>query len=122
MAHNPHYIAVLDEMREIHDRKNNDYADDDNPFSNFEGSARIAGVSVPQAFMVLIGVKVERLRQLLGGDKEANFESVDDTVLDLSVYSALLKAYLAREADGMISLNDLARTGLYVSDFGPSDG
>ncbi|MEM4460760.1 MAG: nucleotide modification associated domain-containing protein [Nanopusillaceae archaeon] len=34
--------------------------------------------------------KVERLKNLYWGDKEPNFESVEDNMLDLIVYSILL--------------------------------
>jgi hypothetical protein len=45
-------------------------------------------------FRVLIGVKMARLDELLKG-KAPNHESADDSVLDLSVYSALWASYRA---------------------------
>jgi hypothetical protein len=38
-------------------------------------------------------VKVARLTQLIANTKSANFESIDDTILDLMNYAGLLKAY-----------------------------
>jgi hypothetical protein len=105
MSRNPKFDAYLENMREIHDKKNSDYADDANPYSNFEGAARIAGVTVDTVFHVLLGVKMERLRQLVSG-KEPNFESLDDTVLDLANYAALWGSYRAEEpvADEWLSV------------------
>ena len=89
---NPHFNAVLQAMSAIHERKNKDYADDNNPYSNFEGAARLAGVSVDTVFHIMLGIKMERLRQLVSG-KEPNFETLDDTLLDLANYAALWLSY-----------------------------
>jgi hypothetical protein len=96
MAQNPHFLQALDRMRDVHDRKNNDYAADDNPYSNFEGVAQLTGLSVEQVFFTLIGIKAERLKQLLSG-KEVNFESKEDSVLDLAVYAALWLSWLDKQ-------------------------
>ena len=90
-------LAVFDRMRATVESKANDYADDANVYSNFEGAAHLAGITVDEVFMVLIGVKVERLRQLMSG-KEANHEAIDDTRLDLANYAALWQGYSEQEA------------------------
>lgn len=95
----PYFQDTIDTMAAVHDSKNEDYADDGNPFSNFEGAAKTAGVSVDVVFQVMIGIKMERLRQLTSG-KEANHESLMDTVLDLANYAAIWYAYkLSRGAE-----------------------
>jgi hypothetical protein len=93
---NPLFNAVLDRMREVHDKKNHDYADDDNPFSNFEGAARMSGLSAEQVLHVMMSIKLERLRQLVSG-KEPNFEGVEDTLLDLANYAAIWLAYRLKD-------------------------
>jgi hypothetical protein len=95
---NPYFNAVLDRMRETHDRKNQDYADDDNPYSNFEGAAKLTGLNVEQVFAVLIGIKVERLRQMISG-KVPNYEKADDTLLDIANYSSLWLSYRDKMAE-----------------------
>ena len=85
-------MKVLDEMGQVVLAKSMDYASRGNVFSNFEKSAEIAGITVEQVFLTLIGVKIARLTELYSG-KEPNYESIDDTLLDLSNYSALLIAY-----------------------------
>ena len=93
MASNPKFHALLTQMAEIHDRKNHDYAQDGNPYSNFESAAATAGCGVDTVFAVLIGIKLARLQVLLGAGKEPNNESEQDSRLDLAVYSALWASY-----------------------------
>jgi len=88
MSRNPRFDAYLEHMHEIHEGKNADYSDDSNPYSNFEGTAELTGLTTEQVFHVQLGNKMERLRQLMSG-KEPNHESLDDTILDLAVYAAL---------------------------------
>ena len=94
-------IAVFDEMQEVVESKAHDYAKNDNVFSNFEFAADVAGVTVEQEFAVMIGTKVARLRELLGG-KTPNNESIDDTLLDLSNYAALCIAWRRQQEDRWI--------------------
>lgn len=79
-------------MAHVHDAKNSDYADDGNPYSNFELAATMAGCPVDTVFRVLIGVKMARLDELLKG-KTPKHESIEDSLLDLSVYAALWASY-----------------------------
>jgi hypothetical protein len=92
VSQNPKFDAQLDAMRAIHDAKNHDYAKESNPYSNFEMAARVAGCSVDTVFRVLIGVKLARLDELLKG-KEPKHENIDDSLLDLSTYTALWASY-----------------------------
>lgn len=75
------------------ERKNNDYAKSTDAFSNFKYCASMAGITVEQVFMVFLAVKYARLQELLSG-KEAQNESLQDTLLDLSNYSDLLNIYM----------------------------
>lgn len=92
---NPKFAALLDEMAGLHDRKNADYANDGNPYSNFEQAAIVAeGFSgVDAVFAALIGVKLARLRELTSAGKTPNNESIADTRTDLAMYAALWASY-----------------------------
>jgi hypothetical protein len=92
MAQNPAFRALLTRMGELHDKKNHDYAQDNNPYSNFEEAAANAGCSVDTVFRVLIGIKQARLKELLAG-KVPNNEGIEDTKLDLTMYCALWVSY-----------------------------
>ena len=90
---NPKFHAALKRMAEVHNKKSSDYANDENRYQNFEDAAATAGVDVEEAFLVLIGVKLARLRELKKSGKPPSNESVQDTRLDLAVYSTLLLSY-----------------------------
>lgn len=95
MGRNPKFDMLLDEMRELHDKKNHDYAKDDDPLSNFTEAAEVAKgfTGVDAVFASLIGVKLARLRELLKSGKAPNNESVGDTRRDLAMYAALWACY-----------------------------
>ena len=99
--------GVLADMEALVASKCHDYADDANVYSNFEGSARIAGVSVETVFHVMIGIKIERLRQLASG-KVANHESLEDTLMDAANYFALWIGYRRQQEDEVLEFMDTA--------------
>ena len=49
--------AVLADLANLHERKSHDYAQDSNPFSNFEEAAASAGVSVDTVFAVMMALQ-----------------------------------------------------------------
>lgn len=87
-------------QKEVLSKKGYDYAGED-VLSNF----RLAGMIVNQGSrnpdavncLNLIGTKVARLGQLLSSGKHAQNESVQDSVIDLCNYSALLYLILKME-------------------------
>ena len=91
---------LFKEQKKILTKKGSDYAGED-LLSNF----RLAGMIVNQTSshpdaincLNLIGTKVARLGQLLNSDKCVQNESVQDSVVDLANYSALLYIILKME-------------------------
>lgn len=86
------FNKLMDEIKELHDKKNQDYAEDDNPYSNFEYAAHLTkqfSDSVDQVFASIIGIKIARLGQLLGRNKNPKNESVRDTMRDLTTYCGI---------------------------------
>lgn len=90
---NPAFDGILSRMSETHNSKGHDYAEDGNPYSNFEEAAAFAGVTVDQVFAVMLGIKQARIKQLLKAGKTPNNESLDDSRLDGAVYAALRASY-----------------------------
>lgn len=67
-------------------------------FSNFEAASEFADVSVEQAIMVLIGVKLARWENLKLS-LEPNHESLEDTMLDLQNYINILRAWRTKRQE-----------------------
>lgn len=93
---NKNFLNLLEKMKEIHEKKGNDYSAE-GFYQNFKQSASIAewfSDPVDKSFAVLIGTKLSRLGNLLSSeDKEVMNESIEDTFLDLTVYCALWASY-----------------------------
>lgn len=94
----PEFIELLDASKAIHLKKNEDYANANNPFSNFERSAELISWfsnTQDKLFVALIGTKLARIAELSDG-RIPNNESLDDSFLDLVTYCALWAAYVKR--------------------------
>lgn len=93
---NPDFERLLEEMRALHQRKNEDYAREDDPLSNFRFAAWLAeGFADPldRTFATLLGVKLARIQQLTcPGAGAPNFESLADSFRDLATYAAIWAA------------------------------
>ncbi len=83
------FELIIDEVKQTMFRKGNDYANEDR-LSNFKLAGSIIGLSAQQNCLSLIATKVARLGVLLQGS-EPNNESIEDSMLDLTCYSILLK-------------------------------
>jgi hypothetical protein len=92
----PRFYQLLEEIAELHSRKNHDYAKTTEPLSNFTRSAAF-GVEPWRGILVRMSDKWSRLEQLASGKTPKN-ESMRDTLIDLSVYS-LLCILLHEQAD-----------------------
>jgi len=95
-GYNMDFANLLNEMARIHVKKNRDYAEDTNRYSNFEYAAQVAEpfTGVDKVFATMIGIKLARMAELKKG-KTPNFESLTDSHLDESVYSTLWASYNA---------------------------
>jgi len=99
---NPDFVVILDKMREIHDKKSQDYAKDDNVYSNFEFAALVSDIftdPVDRVFATMIAIKLARLAEL-GKGKSPKNESVEDSHLDLATYCTIWAAYRKRHQSG----------------------
>jgi hypothetical protein len=84
---NPAFIALLDEIRALHDAKNSDYASDSDPLSNFRRSEAF-GVPAFKGALVRLSDKWSRIEQLTSGKVPKN-ESLRDSLIDSAVYSLI---------------------------------
>ena len=84
----PRFYKLLDEIENLHDRKNANYSKARDPLSNLNFSETY-GVKGSLAVMIRMGDKWCRFSELMGGKKDLVGESVKDTLMDLVVYSLL---------------------------------
>jgi len=90
--------VFLDNVYDTLNKKGNDYASDENAFSNFTNTAVICQIPVEKVFVVMMTIKINRIVELVG--KPATNESMLDSVKDLAGYAALLDNYLRSVANG----------------------
>ena len=91
----PRFYQLLEEIAELHSRKNHDYAKTNEPLSNFTRS-RAIGVEPWRGVLVRMSDKWSRIEQLSSG-KVAKNESLRDSLIDLAVYALLDVLLLADE-------------------------
>ncbi len=99
MAGSPEYLKLLDDMRDLHIRKNAGYAGHStDPWCNFR-QCEAFGISAVDGVITRMSDKWSRV-QSLWKDKnnEQVGESVEDTLMDLAAYSLILVCLL-RESD-----------------------
>jgi hypothetical protein len=84
------------EALEIVRKKNADYAEEVDPFKNFKFSTLI-NTPPEQAILVRVCDKMARVANLLQPGKEAKVkdETIQDTILDMINYLAILRAYIS---------------------------
>ena len=85
----PRFYELLEEIKETHNRKNHDYAQDKDPLSNLKMCESL-GVPAWKGTLVRMSDKWSRITQLANG-KEAlvKDEAITDTLKDMAVYSLL---------------------------------
>lgn len=95
----PTYLKLLDEMRELHIRKNAGYSGDGvDRWANFR-LAEAFGVSTLLGVMVRMSDKWIRITNLIKNPKfDQVGESIDDTLFDLASY-ALIAICIRRERE-----------------------
>jgi hypothetical protein len=93
----PEFYKLLEQMAALHSRKNHDYAGTKDPLRNLKASERM-GIAPAIGVLVRLQDKMSRLESFAQqGELLVKDESVEDTLMDLAVYS-LLSIILRREA------------------------
>lgn len=84
----PRFYELLQEMADLHSRKNHDYSGDD-PLSNLRASEEV-GVPAWKGILIRLMDKWGRLKTFAReGTFEVKEESAKDTLMDNAVYSLL---------------------------------
>lgn len=96
-AGHPEYLKLLDEMRDLHQRKAADYGNKADPFANVRAGAEF-GVPAWVGVMIRANDKMHRIKSFITNGSLKN-ESVEDSLKDLAAY-ALIALVLLREKGG----------------------
>lgn len=96
MPKNTDLLELLEKINIVHEKKADDYSSE-GFYANFEEAANLVKLfkdPTHQVFAALIGVKWSRIANLLNKGVEPNNESVADSFLDVTTYSALFASYI----------------------------
>ena len=90
------FYKILEEMAELHSKKNYQYATDDDPLSNFKSAGRMVeklfkpGINIPLATaLVYMSKQFDGVVNMVGENKENTIEALEDKFMDIAVYSIL---------------------------------
>jgi hypothetical protein len=98
---NPAFVSLVEEIKQLHESKNHDYAEDADPLSNLRGAERL-GIPAWKGVLVRLQDKWSRMEQLANG-KSPKHESMRDSLIDNAIYS-LLCVLLLDEASSSSAL------------------
>jgi hypothetical protein len=91
----PRFHAVLKEMADTHDRKQQDYGSDVDPFANLNATAQF-GISPWVGAYIRINDKLTRIKSFIARGTLAN-ESLEDSLVDIATYAAIAVALYREE-------------------------
>ena len=81
------FNEILENIKETHDKKNDDYKD------SYSDTMKRFGT---KSGLVRIYDKFNRIENILNSDKAANFESAEDNLQDLATYAIMLLEYIKK--------------------------
>ena len=85
----PRFYELLEEIAELHARKNSDYATNEEPLSNLKRCERI-GIPAWKGIIVRLEDKWDRIEKLaVKGEPSVVEETIIDTLKDSAVYALL---------------------------------
>jgi len=101
----PMFHQIVEEIRDLHEKKNKQYATTDDPLGNFRRTGQIIakmlkpgidpGLASCLAFM---SKQVDGVYEMFGESKTGTCEQIEDKLLDIAVY-AIIGMILVRESN-----------------------
>jgi hypothetical protein len=89
------YLAILDEMRDLHLRKGCDYGDEADSFENIVAGAKILGMEPWLGAMVRFFDKVQRMKKYIQRGSLAN-DTIENDLMDGAAYLLIALALRRR--------------------------
>lgn len=83
------FLALLEEMKEVFQKKNHDYSSDTDPFANFKLS-ELVGIDPFKGLLVRLGDKYSRVCFVTTKNEiKVKEETVRDTLIDMANYALI---------------------------------
>ena len=83
------FYEIIDVIKELHYKKQHDYADTDDIFANFRLS-ELAGTPAWQGSVIRMGDKYARICNFIKkGEFKFKEENIKDTLMDMAIYSLI---------------------------------
>lgn len=93
------FLELLEEVRQLHLSKSQDYGSEADPLANIRQGAEFVGIEPWRGCMVRIADKVQRLKTYCQTGRLVH-EGVRDTLMDLAAYSLLAIVLFDEGKDG----------------------
>ena len=104
---NKEFTNVLEELTELHNLKNQDYATTENPYKNLEGVERL-GIPAWRGVVIRMMDKFSRLEEFCVKEELAvKDETIEDTLKDLAIYSVLAMILYRKRMEGKSNNPDI---------------
>ena len=106
----PRFYEIIEELADLHDRKNRDYATPENPLSNFTRVAKMCkqwnlvteGYEPVKVALIYALKQVDAALKLLGSGKKGGVEGIPDRLRDIAVYAILAEILYIEESQKMM--------------------
>ena len=99
----PDFYKILDELKELHNKKNYQYANQTNPLGNFSRVSQLCSkllkdtINKPLAIALInMAKQVDAVYDIVGEGKTDTIEAIEDKLKDIAVY-AIISIILCKE-------------------------
>lgn len=91
------FYEILEELKDLHSRKNSQYATNKNPLANFERCSKLCEKLLNPSIknktlaylLILMSKQVDGVYEMVGEGKTNTVEEVEDKLKDIAIYSLI---------------------------------
>lgn len=93
----PDFYKILDELKELHDRKNSQYANSEDPLGNFRRASKLVEKLLNPTIenkslayrLILMSKQIDGVFDMIGESKKNTVDEIEDKLMDIAVYSII---------------------------------
>ncbi len=109
LAGHPRFYELLELEAKLHSSKNQDYAKEESPLSNFYLVAESLGIKPSDVALMHIATKYFRIVNLSQEGRDPMNESKEDTLSDMAIYAKIMRILLEEEAGPLDAAYEIAK-------------